>query len=424
MIPHVHHLSDAEALAAVREERERRGLPQVIHMESEGGTEVSTATLEEPTAVKAPTTITFPRAQLHAALLKAAAACPTRTALPVLNCVRIQVKAGEATFAGTGLDTTVIVRMPVESDAEAAVCLPAKLTAEIVGRAQGQEVTLEVEPERAVLRAGRSRAEIPGVKVEEFPLVEEEDFTNARELDGERFRAWVRQVSPFVAGDKDVRHNLKGVLWEVAPGGERMIALNGHVFGAASSCGEQSGEPLAVVPAQALRTAASLSGKEGAIRVSVDANRIALRAGAVDVYARNIDQNDHPYPTWRQVVPRNFAQRAVLHRASLIAALERVASVASDNTRRVALTFSAETLHLRAQSESGRVEDGMACDLRGEGLRVGFNASYLLSLLPLLDGEEVEVAMNTPTTATIWRNAGDEDERLFYIVMPLRALED
>ena len=61
----------------------------------------------------------------------------------------------------------------------------------------------------------------------------------------------------------------------------------------------------------------------------------------------------------------------------------------------------------------------MECDYHdGDEVAAGFNASYLLEFLTVLDCESVELRINDGKAAAELRPAGSDDYR--YVVMPMR----
>jgi DNA polymerase-3 subunit beta len=100
-----------------------------------------------------------------------------------------------------------------------------------------------------------------------------------------------------------------------------------------------------------------------------------------------------------------------------------MAVVASDQTHRVRMAFSAGTLSFRVQTpDLGEAEEEMPVDYQGEALEIGFNANYLLEVLRYMPDDDVILQFKAPERAATFIPASGAPDYLC-LVMPLRLLD-
>ena len=74
-----------------------------------------------------------------------------------------------------------------------------------------------------------------------------------------------------------------------------------------------------------------------------------------------------------------------------------------------------------ARGVRGEATERLDCDFRGEGMEIGFNATYVLDILSHIDSDKVLFKLSTPTRAGIVHPEMQRDqEDLLMLVMPVR----
>src|SRR5690606_1509171 len=112
------------------------------------------------------------------------------------------------------------------------------------------------------------------------------------------------------------------------------------------------------------------------IEVARSENHLGFRKNGTQVYTRLIEG---PYPNYEQVIPRANDKHAIADKNQLTQALRRMAVVASDQTRRVRLSFNTNALRFSVETpDRGAATEELEVEYNGEPLDIGFNASYLL----------------------------------------------
>tara|TARA_B110000438_G_C15727057_1_gene612520 strand:- start:478 stop:1116 length:639 start_codon:yes stop_codon:yes gene_type:complete len=212
-----------------------------------------------------------------------------------------------------------------------------------------------------------------------------------------------------------------------------MVATNGHRLarmGVPAKVEDAPNEDF-IVPPLALQQVQRLFDGSEEVEVSNSGNHLGFRTKDTQVYTRLIDGT---YPNYEQVLPKDNDKIAVINKNELASALRRMAVVASDQTRRIRMSFSVSekgeaSVHLSVLTPDlgeGSDELGLV-SYEGEGLEIGFNATYFLEVLKYMPTESVKMTFKAPEkAATIEPDYQDQEKRkedYICLVMPLRLID-
>lgn len=366
---------------------------------------------------------TITRERLQEGLVAVAASVPTRTTLPVLSNILVEATKKGLRLAGTDLDIAVSTVVAAEVVEEGAVTLPAKKLLEIVRELPSSSINIASAGEqRVTIECGQSRFKLLGIPRDDFPTFPSVSFDDAWKMTSGDIQKLINHVA-FAASTEESRPILNGVLWEMREDRMRMVATNGHRL-AKMDVPVSGGSVNAdfIVPPKALEQIRKLFGPADEIDVAQSDNHLGFRSGDTMVFTRLVEG---PYPNYDQVIPRDNDKAAIIDKQTLAAAIRRVGVVASDQTHRVRLSFSAGTLKFSVNTpDLGEAQDEIQVSYEGEPVEIGFNATYLLELLKHMPTDEVRFTLKAPErAATIEPIAWDDPASYLCLVMPLRLVD-
>jgi DNA polymerase III subunit beta len=363
------------------------------------------------------------RDNLQQGLAAVGASIPTRTTLPVLSNILIEVGTDSVAMSGTDLDIAVSVTVPAEVDEPGSLTVPAKKLQELARELPEHPVRLSTRGDRLELTCGRATFRLNGMPRDEFPTFPAVDFSKSWKIQGRVLQELIRQTS-FAVSTEESRPILNGVLWQLAEGEMRMVATNGHRLARMRVPSTSADAPKAdlIVPPKALAQVERLFSGDDEIEVARSENHIGFRKDGTQVYTRLIEG---PYPNYEQVIPKDNDKFAVADRNQLIQVLRRMAVVASDQTHRVRLGFTSNTVRFAVETpDLGEAHEDLEVEYDGEPLDIGFNASYLLEVLRYMPTDEIRLTFRAPErAATIEPSAADGAPDYLCLVMPLRLLD-
>jgi DNA polymerase-3 subunit beta len=367
---------------------------------------------------------TITRDSLQDGLAAVADAVPNKTTLPVLSNILVEAGKDGLRLSGTDLDISVSTTVAASVDQEGAITLPAKKLLEIVRELPSASVRVTGAGEQRVsLECGKSRFRLLGLSREEFPAFPVVRFEEGWKVRAGDLQKLIGHVA-FAASTEESRPILNGVLWELRPDRMRMVATNGHRLARMDvPLSRESGATAdLIVPPKALGQIRRLFSPEDDIEIGRSDNHLGFRSNSTQVFTRLIEG---PYPNYEQVIPRENDKVLTADRASLTAALRRMSTVASDQTRRIRLAFAAGTCKLSVQTpDLGEAQDEISVTYEGDPIEIGFNASYLLEILKIMPTDEVRMTFKAPERAATCEPVGWNDPASFLaLVMPLRLVD-
>jgi DNA polymerase-3 subunit beta len=364
------------------------------------------------------------RDNLQQGLAAVGASIPTRTTLPVLSNILIDVGPDSIAMSGTDLDIAVSVNVPAEVDEQGSLTVPAKKLQELARELPEHPVRITTKGDRLELTCGRATFRLNGMPRDEFPTFPAVDFSKSWKVGGRVLHELIRQTS-FAVSTEESRPILNGVLWQLNDGEMRMVATNGHRLARIRVATEAAGAPKAdlIVPPKALAQVERLFSADDEIEVARSENHIGFRKDGTQVYTRLIEG---PYPNYEQVIPKDNDKHAIADRNQLVQALRRMAVVASDQTHRVRLGFTSNTVRFSVETpDLGEAHEDLEVEYAGEPIDIGFNASYLLEVLRYMPSDEIRMTFKAPErAATIEPSAANGSAPDYLcLVMPLRLLD-
>ena len=360
---------------------------------------MTTATKERKKARAGGTTL--PTESLKRALAEVAAAVPSRHAKPVL--CNVLLSNGECT--ATDLQLKVSAELPWAGEP---LLLPHARLRAIVNECRSEEITIKADGTVAEICAGSGTWRLPVEDAAEFPTWEPDATTFIR-VPCDQFVRAVRSVV-YATDDESSRYALGAVLLEVKDNTLTLVATDGRRLACVEidPAEEQNVDDRNVlVPSHALATMASIAAGNPDSAVQLDATPsevVATIDGAI-VTARQIDGR---FPRWRDVFPKREATPSVVNVQELLSATKAAAIVATENSKGIDYTFSADGIWLHGQSaESG--ESSITCNLVtfGQAATTKLDPLFVRQFLQALpaDGEpEVEIEVVDHESAVVLKS--------------------
>jgi DNA polymerase-3 subunit beta len=353
---------------------------------------------------------------------------PRSSTLPALSTVRIATAGTDViAYSATDLKTTLTLAVPGTVSLPGVACVPAKQAREIARSAPETNFTISSTDSQTDIKFGRSRFKLPGVSPADWPVPPQTEWSSTLVLPAAALTALTRNTTFATSTDQN-RPVLQNVLLELDEDRVTMVATNGHRLGLAtvSHSVDAAAAGKYVVPPEALKLLADVAGSAETVEIKFASKRMSLRAGNAEIITQLLDD---PYPEYRAVLPKGHNRTAIVDRVELLAAARRVAVVASDKDRRLAVNFERDHIVLEAMTpDLGNATDRIEASLEGEPLRIGFNAAYLIDLLGRIDTPRIQIGLTAPISAVTLTPLPDSTPlstsvQPTFILMPLRLLE-
>jgi DNA polymerase-3 subunit beta len=128
---------------------------------------------------------------------------------------------------------------------------------------------------------------------------------------------------------------------------------------------------------------------------------------------------DGAYPDYDRVLPKGGDKVVVGERSELKQAFGRAAILSNEKYRGVRIMLSEGAIRMVANNpEQEEAEEEVSVDYAGDDLEIGFNVSYLLDVLNVINGDQVRITLSNSNSSALVEDA--EDGSAVYVVMPMR----
>lgn len=313
-----------------------------------------------------------------------------RSTLPVLANVLFYCENGSSYLAATNLEMAITKAAKVEVIEPGKVTLLNSVLSELLGSLSGEiTITVNEKTQKATLKSKSGSHTIPGINANEFPpiAIDGTGATGRIETDSEKFLNTLKTVV-FCASTDEARPILTGVLVEVSQNMVTFQAADG--FRLAMNCYALE-TPVdkkikTVIPANALNELTKIA--HGKMTVYFDPNKILFVGDDWSLTAQRIEGS---FPDLSQVIPTKHKTRVFVDSSQFKEALKRCKIY----NNLVQLEFSKDPesnqdkLIFKSQSEElGETGEDMPVSIdEGDPIVIGFNTSFLLEMLNVINGE-------------------------------------
>jgi DNA polymerase-3 subunit beta len=102
--------------------------------------------------------------------------------------------------------------------------------------------------------------------------------------------------------------------------------------------------------------------------------------------------------------------------------MKRISIYSNKTTYQVILSIAGSELKISAQDLdfSNEANERLGCSYEGGDMDIAFNARFLIEMLGVLDSNDIEIELSTPTRAGVLRpTEKNEGEDLLMLVMPV-----
>ncbi|MEX0743964.1 MAG: DNA polymerase III subunit beta [Phycisphaeraceae bacterium] len=340
-----------------------------------------------------------------------------RTPKPVLACVKLTATEDSLTLAGTDLEVAIRLTTPrVEVQEPGDALVPADKLQQIVRESTDPTLTIETEQDVARITGQDSRFKVFGQPPADFPAIPEfkgeADFVISA-ADLHRLIA----MTIFATARENSRYAINGVLMEREGNKLAMIATDGHRLALArGSCQAANDQARsAIVPTKALNLLLRLfDDAEQTVKIKVNDSQILFETDEAMLASNLVEGN---FPPYKDVIPKEGDKRATLDTDVFVSAVRRAALLTNEESKGVRMAFSDGGLTLSSRApEMGEAEISVPVpQYQGDAIEIGFNPSYLLDALKVVDSGQVQFEFKAGNKPGVLRTGPN----FLYVIMPV-----
>jgi DNA polymerase-3 subunit beta len=342
-----------------------------------------------------------------------------RQTLPILGNVLLKTADNELSITATDLEIEMVSHVALKNSDLGETTLPARKFIDICKALPSDaSVSIKLEGDRAILRSGKSRFVLSTLPASEFPNIDAFEPVVEFDIPQQQLKRLIDKTH-FAMAQQDVRYYLNGLLFEFSENMIRVVATDGHRLALSDVELETGVSELqqVIVPRKAvMELARLLDNSDEPVKVQLGSNHIRLVTGELSFITKLIDGR---FPDYQRVVPQGGDKIVIADRNLIHQALSRASILSNEKYRSVRFTLSSGSLQVMANNpEQEEAEEEISVEYDGPSLEIGFNASYVLDALNVIDSDQVELELTDQNSCCLIKSPGNEESR--YVVMPMR----
>ncbi len=362
---------------------------------------------------------------LHNAIQQVAKVAPSRSTLPILNCILFTAIDNSLTLRTTDLEITMQTAIPVMTEREGAVAIPARFISDITSELPDTSLQFSMkEGFQLELVTEFGDYHIAGKDPEEFPALPTMDEQQTVVIENAILHRLIDKTA-FAVSKDELKPALTGVLFQFSADRINAVATDGHRL---SKCVRTDVNPLSyegdvIIPTKFLNIVSSDLNSDGETHLQVGENHVKIEFHTSVIYTRIINER---FPDYESVIPPDNEKLAVLNIDRVLSTLKRVNIFANKSTHQVVFNFNTNKLHVSTENaeNNSSAQEELEIDYTAEDLTLGYNASYVMDILRHLDTEEAIVKLKSPISASlIYPTDQQPDEDITMLLMPIRLKE-
>ncbi len=360
------------------------------------------------------------REQILPPLGQVIGAVERRQTIPILGNVLLSAAGGVLTLTSTDLEIEMVSTVEaVSPDEDFQTTLPARKLFDICkALPESSDIKFDIEGTRTTLTSARSRFTLASLPAADFPGLDEIDAQQSFSIPQSKLKALLDKTS-FAMAQQDVRYYLNGVLMELSGDSLKLVATDGHRLALSEYQTDISisDEKQVIVPRKGvMELARLLDSSETPAKIVISQNHIRVEAGNLIFTSKLIDGK---FPDYNRVIPVDGNKTMSVDRELLKKSMNRIAILSNEKYRGIRLSLTPGNLSIQANNpDQEEAEEELAVDYDEAEMEIGFNVTYLIDVLNVLQCDKVHIKLKDANSSCIISDS--EDLTSLYVVMPMR----
>lgn len=357
-------------------------------------------------------------------------AISSRTAIPILTGMKLEVKQHGITLTGSDSDISIESFIPAEEDGnvnieeieEGSIVLQAKYFPEIIRKLPQNTVEIETDDNlKIIIRSGQAEFSLNGQDAEEYPKILQVQTDDSFELPVDLLKSLIKQTV-FAVSTMETRPILTGVNLTLKDKSLNFTATDSHRLASRDIPVETHNLEFSsvVIPGKSLNELNKiLDDAKDTVEISMTNNQVLFQTENLRFMSRLLDGN---YPETSRLIPEESKTTISVNAKNLLQTIDRASLLAKEDNNVVRLITKEDNVIeiTGSSSEVGQVvEDLKVNSISGEELKISFSSKYMMDALKAIDVEEVNVEFTGAMRPFIIRP--QTDDPIIQLILPVRT---
>ncbi len=338
--------------------------------------------------------------------------------LPILSTILLEVSGKRMIVRATNLDIGIEIELPVKSEEDGVVAVPASVFSGFLSGIQGDgQVELSLSEGNLSITSGKADTLIKCLPHEEFPTLPVVDQGKHFSLPIKKLIEGLRSVV-YSASLSDVKPELGSVY--MYPENEQLVFVATDSFRLAEKKVSHKNTTdwggLLIPHKNTLEIIRIFDTAGGDVDIRFNDHQIVFEKEGVYVTSRIIDGT---FPDYRQIIPKEYNTTAIVLKKDLIEAF-KVSTVFSNTFRQATILISPQNTSCVIETKNADVGESrvpVQASLSGDDITISVNYKYITDSFPTLSGDSVSLSFVGENRPLVIQSVGDTS--FLSLVMPM-----
>ena len=344
-------------------------------------------------------------------------AVPSKTTMPILECILIDASAGEIKFTTNDMELGIETKVEGQILEKGIIAIDAKIFSDIVRKLPDNDVTIETNSNmQAMITCEKARFAISGKSGDDFaclPYVERQECITISQF---TLKELVRQTIFSIAVNENNKM-MTGELFEVNENSLKVASLDGHRISIRKvELKETYNHHKVIVPGKTLTEVSKiLSGEtEDEVNLFFTENHILFEFDDTVVVSRLIEGK---YFNIDQMLSSDYETKVTINKKEFLDCIDRATLLVKESDRKpIIITITEGMMELKINSDIGSMNEEIDIEKEGKDIMIGFNPKFLMDALRVIDDETVDIYLVNSKAPCFIRN---QEESYIYLILPV-----
>lgn len=350
-----------------------------------------------------------------------------RNTMPVLVNVLFEAKKNKLKVFATDLEVSLTDECDAEVSEEGQIAINARNLFDIVKElSEGPILLTQKKNNWMEIKQNKSVFNLVGISAEEYPIFPTFKTKEFVKIDAKTFSEMIGRTIYSVSND-ETRYHLNGVYFEKQKSSGktsfRMVATDGHRLSLVDRDIEESAGNSAlptqgvIIPRKGLTEIKKIIDTlDNFVEMAFEGSQLIIKTNQTVLMVRLIEGK---YPNYQQLIPQTMKRQANIDRETFLGSIRRVSLLSNHKSKGVTIALSNGKMEISSNNpELGDAKEEIDVEYKGEDLKIGFNARYILDILNSFEDDSLALQLDGQLSPGLIRPLNDKNYTC--VVMPMR----
>lgn len=358
------------------------------------------------------------KSNLLSALNTVSKAVSTKTTMPILECVLIEVYSDSIKLTANDLELGIETSLEGKVIEMGRIAIEAKIFTDIVRKLPDSDIFIEsTEDYKTIIRCEKAKFVISSKSGEDFTELPEIETNNKISISQFALKEVIRQTI-FSISDNENNKLMTGELFEVKDGKLTVVSLDGHRISLRNiELKGNANDIRVVVPGKTLNDVSKIisGGAEDMVDIFFSDKHIVFKFDKTTVVSRLLEGE---YFKIVQMLSMDHKIKVKVNNREFLDCIDRASLLIKESDKKpiVVNIKDDNNMYLKVDTMMGSMNEEIEISKEGEEIIIGFNPRFLMDVMRVIDDEDIYLYMRDAKSPCIIK---DDAESFIYVVLPV-----